>query len=61
MIVSIGLGDTGVNVCLDDEIEGYCPTRTAEMARLARRLFRQAYRDTVSEAADDVAASEAEG
>lgn len=47
MIVSIGLGDEGVNVCLDDQIDGYDPIRTVEMCNYARRLFAQSVIDTM--------------
>ena len=47
MIVSIGLGDEGVNVCLDDEIGEYNPIRTVELCNAARRLFFEAYTDTL--------------
>lgn len=58
MIVSIGLGDEGVNVCLDDGIESYDPLRTVEMCNEARKLFAAAFTDTlmlvtVDEAEDD--------
>lgn len=45
MIVSIGLGEDGINVCLDDEIDSYDPLRTVELCREARRLFAGAYLD----------------
>ena len=48
MIVSIGLGDEGVNVCLDDGIESYDPLRTVEMCNEARKLFAAAFTDTLT-------------
>ena len=45
MIVSIGLGEDGINVCLDDEIDSYDPLRTVELCRVARQLFAGAYLD----------------
>ena len=47
MIVSIGLGEDGVNVCLDDQINSYDPLRTVEMCQEARKLFAGAYLDTL--------------
>ena len=45
MIVSIGLGEDGINVCLDDECEVYSPIRLVEMCNVARSLFAGAYAD----------------
>ena len=60
MIVSIGLGEDGVNVCLDDQINSYDPLRTVEMCREARKLFAGAYLDTLDkdEPADEPALEE---
>lgn len=60
MIVSIGLGDDGVNVCLDDEIDGYDPLRTVELCRLARTTFAEVYRATLTEDVDAVVEAEGE-
>ncbi len=48
MIVRIALGETGVNVVLDDDIDSYDPLRTVELCREARRLFAGAYMDTLT-------------
>lgn len=47
MIISLGLGDEGVQVVLDDGIEEFNPLRTVEMCNYARRLFAQAVIDTM--------------
>ena len=47
MIVNIGMGEDGVHVCLDDQIDSYDPIRTVEMCNYARRLFAQAVIDTM--------------
>lgn len=61
MIVSIGLGDTGVNVCLDDECDVYSPIRLVEMCNVARSLFAGAYVDTLTAVTVDDGVVEAEG
>lgn len=47
MIVSIGMGDEGVHVCLDDTIADYNPIRLVEMCNEARKLFAAAVIDTI--------------
>lgn len=47
MIVSLGLGDEGVQVCLDDGIAEFNPIRGVEMCNMARKLFAQSVIDTM--------------
>lgn len=45
MIVIVETDDNGTKVVIDDEIDGYCPTRTAELREHARRLWREVCAD----------------
>ena len=47
MIVSIGLGEDGVNVCLDDQCDVYSPIRLVELCNAARALFFETWKATL--------------
>lgn len=61
MIVSIGQGEDGIHVCIDDEIKDYNPLRTVELCNTARKLFAETYMEVLianepTVPADDLAA-----
>ena len=47
MIVSIGMGEDGVHVTLEDGCDVYSPVRLVEMCNEARKLFAAAVIDTI--------------
>lgn len=61
MIVSIGLGEDGVNVCLDDECDVYSPIRLVEMCNVARKTFAEVYIDTLVASEPETGPQEVDG